>query len=374
MWNSARLCRALAGMLLAATLGTTLTTEAAATKRRTTRRRATAPVSSKHKAAKPAKPPEPVYTAEAVNGATPELPFTSASSGPDVLRVQVLLDRAHFSVGEIDGRHGTNTSRALAAFKKARGLPGGDSLDEATWAALARDNAPVVVPYTINDQDVAGPFFDVPEEMMDKAKLPALGYGSLLELLAERHHVAPRLLVALNQKSSPRSLPEGKALEGVAASFRQAGAQIVVPAVERPPLGKASRIVVNAKDLSVTALDQAGNVLSRYPATVGSQHDPLPEGEFKVNGVSWNPPFKYNPDLFWDAEPGDTKTMLKPGPNSPVGVVWVDLSKEHYGIHGTAEPASIGKSASHGCIRLTNWDAKELGQIVAPGVKATLER
>ena len=121
------------------------------------------------------------------------------------------------------------------------------------------------------------------------------------------------------------------------------------------------------------ALDAAGKILAQYPASSGSEHDPLPIGMWKINGVAKNPPFHYNPELFWDAEPNHSKAKIAPGPNNPVGVVWIDLTKDHYGIHGTPEPARVGHTQSHGCIRLTNWDAMELAGMVRPGLPAELK-
>ena len=301
----------------------------------------------------------PAFSAARANdaAATPRLGAGSAA-GSSVLRLQVLLDRAHFSPGEIDGYVGGNTRRAVAAFNRARRLKGGERVDGKTWAALNRDAAPVVVPYVLTAEDVAGQFEKLPVETPDRAKLSALGFESPVEALGEKFHASPSLLRALNP----------------GAGFDVAGVELQVPNVERSPLVKADgmSVRVSQSDGSVVAVGPDGTVMARYPATTGSEHDPLPLGEWKINGVARDPTFTYNPDLFWDSEPGDEKAKLPPGPNNPVGVAWIDLSKPHYGIHGTPEPSAIGRTSSHGCIRLTNWDAFELGHLVSPGTPAVL--
>src|SRR5436305_3613800 len=304
-------------------------------------------------------PAAPLLNAAAINSssANPVLD-ASSQSGAAVLRAQILLDRAHFSPGEIDGRYGGITRGAVTAFNLAKRTNAGAEVNAATWVALNVDTAPVIVDYTLTAADLAGPFTRIPEEMDDKAKLPTLGYENLAEALGERFHVRPELLAALNP---------GKKLD-------RAGVVIQVPNVTAPPPTKTAgmTIRVSRKEGAVEAVDAAGVVVARFPATTGSAHDPLPLGKWKINGVAWNPPYNYNPDLFWDAETTDRKAKLAPGPNSPVGVVWIDLSKAHYGIHGTPVPSTIGKTSSHGCIRLTNWDAKELAKMVKPGTPAIL--
>ena len=291
-------------------------------------------------------------TAAAINKSSGHAVLSASSPRASIARAQILLDRAHFSPGEIDGRFGATMRGALAAFNRSRKIK-----DAATWNTLNRDTAPAIVSYTLTAADVAGPFRKIPEEMADKAKLPALGYENVAEGLGEKFHVSPTLLVALNP---------GKKFS--------AGTVIQVPAVVRPAIAKSAgmSVRVSRKAGSVEALDATGKVVARYPATTGSKRDPLPLGKWKINGVARNPTYNYNPDLFWDAEAHEKKVKLAAGPNSPVGAVWIDLSKPHYGIHGTPVPSTIGKTSSHGCIRLTNWDALELAKIVAPGMAAVL--
>jgi lipoprotein-anchoring transpeptidase ErfK/SrfK len=317
------------------------------------------PAKKKSRKRIPAKTPTPAaFDVSAANDPKTSPPLRRGSSGTPVLRAQVLLDRARFSPGEIDGIFGTNMTRTVAGFQKAHGQVGSGMIDEVTWKALNADRAPVLTRFTIRPEDVAGPFSDVPEDMMEKALLPALGYSSPLELLSEKFHASPKLLAKLNR----------------GRSFDKAGEEILVPSVHTTlPGEKAAKLVVDKTTSTVTAFDGDGKMIAQYPATMGSEHDPLPLGDWKVNGVSRNPPFHYNPDLFWDADAMDEKTTIPPGPNNPVGVVWIDLSKSHYGIHGTPEPSSIGKTQSHGCIRLTNWDAAELAAMVTPGIPAHLQ-
>jgi lipoprotein-anchoring transpeptidase ErfK/SrfK len=289
-------------------------------------------------------------------GAILTLLALGASAPSELLHLQVLLDRAHFSPGEIDGKDGSNTRRALEAFQKQRRLEVTGTSTRETLDALGADT-PALVSYTITEADVAGPFTPVPDDMMEKAKLSRLSYSSALEAIAERFHASPELLRQLNPK----------------ATFTRSGEVLEVPNVlSEAPAKKATRIVVAAEPSSVTAYDGDGKIVASYPASLGSERDPLPTGDWKVKAVLKDPPFFYNPDLFWDADEAHAKVRLPPGPNSPVGVVWIDLSREHYGIHGTPEPSHVGKTQSHGCIRLTNWDAAELASLLAEGTPARL--
>ena len=273
------------------------------------------------------------------------------------LRLQVLLDRARFSPGEIDAVTGSNQARALRGYQAAHDLPVTGEPDAATWAALERDAAPVLAEYRLTDADLAGPYRALPDDAMDKARLDALGYASLAEALGERFHASPALLRRLNPQLDRAS----------------AGTVLTVPAVAAPATAKAARVVVDRSDSVLRLLDDGGRVMAQYPASTGSEQDPLPIGDWRIVTVVRDPTFHYNPDLFWDADPGHEKATLAAGPNNPVGTVWIDLSKPHYGIHGTPEPASVGKAQSHGCIRLTNWDAQAVAAAVDASVTVVLQ-
>lgn len=275
-------------------------------------------------------------------------------ASPLILKVQVLLDRAGASPGVIDGRYGSNVAKAIAAVETVLNLPVDGILDEKVWTALGGDEAPdVLVRYKITEDDEAGPFLgEVPQDYADQAKLKRLAYANPAEELAEHFHMDVELLRSLN----PR------------ADFGRAGTTITVAAVEGQPIkGAVTRIEVDKARKQVRAYDAQDRLVVAYPATIGSTDNPSPSGTYKVKVVAPDPVYNYDPENFVQGN-NMNKLTLPPGPNNPVGDMWIGLSRPGYGIHGTPEPSRIDKTGSHGCVRLTNWDAKELATLVKPGV------
>jgi lipoprotein-anchoring transpeptidase ErfK/SrfK len=284
----------------------------------------------------------------------------SAAFDPVLLKAQVFLDRARFSPGEIDGRNGDNAKKAIAAFEKAQGLRPDGKLDPDTWAKLtATSNEPVLTEYTITDEDVKGPFLKkLPSKMEDMKDLEYLGYTSPSEALAEKFHMSEKLLKSLNA---------GKALD-------KAGERITVASVGgEPPNQKVAKIEINKPQRLLTAFDKDGSVIAVYPASIGSKEKPAPSGSFKVTSVAQNPTYKYNPEYRFKEVKAKKAFTIKPGPNNPVGAVWINLSLKGYGIHGTPNPSQVSKTESHGCVRLTNWDVKQLATMVDKGTPVVFQ-
>ena len=301
----------------------------------------------------PAPPLAGAFDPRTIDSATFQAPAGDQRSA-DVIRAQVLLDRAHFSPGVIDGRNGENVRQAVAAYEASVGLPADGELDQAVFDKLtATDTAPAITTYAITAEDVAGPFVSkLPEDLEDQAKLPKLAYRDPRELLAEKFHMTEDLLAALNP----------------VADFSKAGSMITVAAISPTELPEpVASIEVNKTERAVRAFDAQGKLLAFYPASIGSDDRPAPSGTLTVVAVAPNPTYTYDPSrlTFGDKK---KKVTIPAGPNSPVGLVWIDLSKDTFGIHGSDEPAQIGKHFSHGCIRLTNWDALQLAKNVKKGV------
>jgi lipoprotein-anchoring transpeptidase ErfK/SrfK len=285
---------------------------------------------------------------------TAELSKTSTSKNRDLnpllVRAQLLLDRAGFSSGEIDGRNGDNFKKAMRAFAKSRDLKYGNTLTPELWAALLEAFPdPALVEYTITETDVRGPFLEkVPAKMEDMQGIQRMSYGSVVEELAEKFHMSESLLKDLNSKRK-----------------FEAGETIAVANIDEDVRGaKVAQIEIDKSEGILRAFKKDGSVAGVFPATVGSTEKPAPSGRYKVTRVAQNPTYRYNPDYAFKGVKETKPFTINPGPNNPVGVVWIALSIPSYGIHGTPNPSQVGKTESHGCVRLTNWDARKLANMV----------
>ncbi len=374
----------------------------------------TAPSGAPAAAAQPSAPANTLLAHDPAAGQTAVDPYPDPEKRP-TMQAQVVLDRLGFTPGVVDGKIGASTRNAFAGFQEANNLTATGELDAPTTDALRQwTQIPATRVITVPADFAGGPFYKVPTGPADQAKMASLGYASLDEKLAERFHTTVATLKTLNPGGVPAGLkttappsasPTPTASPSSAStdipqpgppSYFHGGQQIRVPnvgadaivagsvddsgwAATLAMLGvgsdqpKVDKIVVSKSKGTLKGYDTAGKLIAMYTATMGSTHDPLPIGAWKVQGVDRDPKFHYNPALFWDAKPGDEKATLPAGPNGPVGVVWIDLDKPHYGIHGTPNPETIGRAESHGCVRLTNWDAARLAQMVKPGTQVLFE-
>jgi lipoprotein-anchoring transpeptidase ErfK/SrfK len=268
-------------------------------------------------------------------------------------KLQVLLDRAGANPGVIDGVAGENVSKAIQSYEEMLGLPASGVMTQELWQKL-QSEAPVMTSYTIDQTDVDKIVESIPDDYVEKSKMQWLGYTTGAEAISEKFHMDKDFLALLNPGQS-----------------FSAGETIVVtdPGVQRKVV--VTRIVADKINKRVVVYGDSGKPEIIYPATIGSENTPSPEGTHEVRAVAEFPTYSYNPDVNFQQGSNSEKLTIPPGPNGPVGSTWIDLTEPTYGIHGTPEPAQISKTASHGCIRLTNWDAAELAKLVKPGLKVT---
>ena len=325
--------------------------------------------------AQPAAAPKPANAQK-----SPEKPAVDT----EILHVQVILDKLGFAPGVLDGKGGQSLVDAIKGFQESRGLTVTGRTDDATLDALSAFRAwQPVRTLQLTEASLAGPFtMPLPKDPVEQAKLPALNYRNALEALAERFHTTPATLVALNPGGQlapggwlkfPNALPTSRDHgdgTGAGDATRVALLNHLNVSADQP---KGKRIVVDKSDGVLRVFDAGDRLIAQFPATMGSSRDPLPLGSWTVKGASFNPVWGYDPALLKTADQSDPKLDIPGGPNNPVGVVWLDLSKEHYGIHGTNEPQQIGRAQSNGCIRLTNWDAARLAVMIEPGTVALFQ-
>lgn len=306
-----------------------------------------------------------------------------------LFHAQVLMSAHGFSPGAIDGKKGESFRLALTSFQEARGLTESGELDPATRRALIEVDRPSTVMVKLGPDDVGGRFVNpFPDEPEAQAELSFLGYRNMLEKLAERYHTTPRTIVALNGPDKMIGMGQTLRLPNVVPASRDyAGTPGNGGTVMRllnvdPTQPQGDYVVVDKSDGVMKVYrgelpaegDESGEgqLVAAFPVTMGSKQYPLPIGRWKVTTYAFLPPFNYQPKLLNNPK-SDRDLKLPPGPNGPVGVAWLDLTKEHYGIHGTNEPQTIGRAESSGCIRMANWDVMRLSRMMKPGFTAIFQ-
>lgn len=271
---------------------------------------------------------------------------------PAYARAQVMLNNLHTSPGPIDAKSGKNFLKAIAAYQQIKGLPISGELDKLTWDSLLKNQTTAAFgTYQITAQDLKGPYAkSIPRNYALQAKMPGLYYTRVTEMLGEKFHIDEDFLKQINPH----------------ANFKKVGETLNVPIVRNDLPQDVALIIAHKPARQLYLYNHLNQMIASFPATIGGSGTPSPKGTHKVVKVAPNPVYGYNPKNFVQGS-NRQKLALPPGPNGPVGNMWIALSKPTFGIHGTPNPSLISKTASHGCIRLTNWDANDLGRKVQPG-------
>ncbi len=290
--------------------------------------------------------PEAINAAQFSSGPLPD------GQSPLTARIQVLLDRADASPGVIDGYEGGNVEKAVRSFEEVNDLTVDGIVDPAVWQALVKYGGDAFVRHTISEDDVSRIVKPLPDDYAELAERDWLGFTSAAEKIAERFHMDIEFLKKLNPS----------------ADFDAVGSEIWVADPGEDAKPQIGRIVADKSLARLLVYDDADRLVLSYPVTIGSDALPSPSGTHEVKAIAIEPTYTYRPDENFQQGDNDEVLTLPPGPNNPVGIVWIDLSKPTYGLHGTPAPAEIDKTSSHGCVRMTNWDAMELANAVETGV------